>query len=41
MKYGISDANIYNFNEIGFMMSVISTTMVVTSLDGHIKAKKV
>ena len=40
-KYGIQDADIYNFDETGFMMGVISTTMVVTSLDGRVKAKKV
>ena len=29
-KYGIVDADIYNFDETGFMMGVISTAMVVT-----------
>ena len=30
-KYGIQEADIYNFDETGFMMGVISTAMVVTS----------
>ncbi|KFZ25103.1 hypothetical protein V502_00412, partial [Pseudogymnoascus sp. VKM F-4520 (FW-2644)] len=29
-KYGIYEADIYNFDETGFMMGVISTAMVVT-----------
>jgi hypothetical protein len=41
IKYGINDADIYNFDETGFMMGVISTAMVVTSSDGRAKAKKV
>jgi hypothetical protein len=41
IKYGISNADIYNFDETGFMMGVISTAMVVTSSDGRAKAKKV
>jgi hypothetical protein len=40
-KYGIHDADIYNFDETGFMMGVISSAMVVTSSDGRAKAKKV
>ncbi len=40
-KYGINDANIYNFDETGFMMGVISTATVVTSSEGRIKAKKI
>jgi len=40
-KYGINNADIYNFDETRFMMGVISTAMVVTSLDGRTKAKKV
>ena len=41
-KYGIVDADIYNFDETGFMMGVISTAMVVTSLErsGRAKAKQ-
>jgi hypothetical protein len=30
-KYGIQQADIYNFDETGFMMDKISTSMVVTS----------
>ena len=40
-KYGINDADIYNFDETGFMMGVISTAMVITSLDRRAKAKTV
>jgi hypothetical protein len=32
-KYGIQEADIYNFDETGFMMGVISTAMVVTSIE--------
>jgi DDE superfamily endonuclease/Tc5 transposase DNA-binding domain/helix-turn-helix, Psq domain len=39
-KYAIVDADIYNFDETGFMMGVISTGMVVTSSDGRKQAKK-
>ena len=39
-KYSICDADIYNFDETGFMMGVISTGMVVTSSDGRAQAKK-
>jgi hypothetical protein len=40
-KYGINEGDIYNFDETGFMMGVISTAMVVTSSEGRAKAKKV
>ena len=30
-KYGVENSDIYNFDETGFMMGMISTTMVVTS----------
>ncbi|KFY29266.1 hypothetical protein V491_00117, partial [Pseudogymnoascus sp. VKM F-3775] len=40
-KYGINNADIYNFYETRFMMGVISTAIVVTSSDGYAKAKKV
>ncbi|KFZ19968.1 hypothetical protein V501_00378 [Pseudogymnoascus sp. VKM F-4519 (FW-2642)] len=40
-KYRINDADIYNFDETGFMMGVISTAMVVTSSDRRAKAKMV
>lgn len=32
-KYGISESDIYNFDETGFMMGVISTGIVVTSAE--------
>jgi hypothetical protein len=40
-KYGICEEDIYNFDETGFMMGVISMGMVVTSSDGHARAKKI
>jgi hypothetical protein len=41
VKYSINDADIYNFDETGFMMGVISTAMVVTSSDGRENAKRI
>jgi hypothetical protein len=38
-KYGIADADIYNFNEIGFMMGQITALMVVTSSNRRGKPK--
>jgi hypothetical protein len=32
-KYGIVDSDIFNFDETGFMMGIISTGMVVTSAE--------
>jgi hypothetical protein len=32
-KYGILDADIYNFDEIGFQMGVISTAKVITGTE--------
>lgn len=40
-KYGILDEDIWNFDETGFMMGIISSAMVVTSSDGRGKAKMV
>lgn len=40
-KYGIQDADIYNFDETGFAMGIISSEMVVTSSEGHQKGRKV
>ncbi|KAL2887326.1 hypothetical protein HOO65_050447 [Ceratocystis lukuohia] len=40
-KYGISLADIYNFDETGFIMGVIAAGIVVTSADRHGKAKSV
>ncbi|EYE91977.1 uncharacterized protein EURHEDRAFT_415979 [Aspergillus ruber CBS 135680] len=39
-KYGILEADIYNFDETGFQMGVISTIMVITSSKQQGKAKK-
>jgi hypothetical protein len=38
-KYGIVDDDVYNFDETGFMMGIISTGMVVTTSDGLSRAK--
>jgi hypothetical protein len=38
-KYGIVDDDIYNFDETGFIMGIIFAGMVVTTSDGHGKAK--
>jgi hypothetical protein len=40
-KYGIADADIYNFDETGFMMGIISTGTVVTSSERRSNAKLV
>ena len=40
-KYGIQDEDIYNFDETGFMMGQIASTMVVTGTDRNGKRKKV
>ncbi len=32
-KYGIAESDIYNFEETGFMMCIISTGMVVTGAE--------
>ena len=39
-KHAIAESDIYNFDETGFMMGVISTATSVTSSDGRVKAKK-
>ena len=38
-KYGIADADIYNFDETGFIMGQITVSMVVTSSDRRGKPK--
>lgn len=40
-KYGIQDEDVYNFDETGFMMGQITSTMVVTGADRSGKRKKV
>lgn len=37
-RYGIVDDDVYNFDETGFMMGVISSVMVVTTSDRHFRA---
>jgi hypothetical protein len=36
-KYGILDEDFYNFNKTSFMIGMILTTMVVTSLERRSK----
>jgi DDE superfamily endonuclease len=38
-KYGILDSDTYNFDETGFLMGIIATTMVITSADRRGKPK--
>jgi hypothetical protein len=38
-KYGIQESDIYNFDETGFMMGIISTTLVVTTSEKAGRAK--
>jgi len=38
-KYGVAESDIYNFDETGFMMGIISTGMVVTNADPCSSAK--
>ena len=40
-KYGIQDEDIYNFDETGFMMGQIASTMVVTGANRNGRRKKV
>ncbi|KAF6812647.1 transposase [Colletotrichum plurivorum] len=40
-KYGIEEGDIYNFDETGFMMGVITASIVVTRADKRSKAKSV
>ncbi|KAF2834446.1 hypothetical protein M501DRAFT_1020805 [Patellaria atrata CBS 101060] len=39
-KYAIQDADLYNFDEIGFMMGVICGGMVVTRADRRGRGKQ-
>jgi len=39
-KYGIEDADVYNFDETGFMMGVILPSMVVTRADRRGRTKE-
>ena len=38
-KYSILNKNLYNFSKTGFIMSIITPIMVVTTLNGRGKAK--
>ena len=38
-KYGIPDDDVYNFDEVGFMMGIIFAGMVVTTSDSRSKVK--
>lgn len=40
VKYGILDEDVYNFDEIGFLMGIIIFGMVVILLDGYVDVKK-
>jgi len=40
-KYGIVDSDLYNFDETGFMMGIISSAMVVTRADRRGRGKAV
>ena len=40
-KYGIQIEDFYNFDETGFMMSIIISSLVITRSDRHGKAKSV
>jgi hypothetical protein len=39
LQYGITDDDMYNFDETGFMMGIISTAMVVTTSERRGRAK--
>lgn len=40
-KYGIQDCDLYNFDETGFMMGMVCSSMVVTRADRHGKGKAI
>jgi hypothetical protein len=37
--YGIYDTDIYNVNETGFIIGVISTIIVIISSEGRVRVK--
>jgi len=39
VKYGIINDDIYNFDEIGFIIGIIIVTIVIITSDGRSKAK--
>ena len=40
-KYGIQAEDLYNFNETGFIIGIITAFMVITRSDRHGKAKSI
>lgn len=40
VKYGILDEDTYNFDETGFIMDIITPSIVVTTSDGRGRAKQ-
>ena len=42
VKYGVTEEDIFNFDETGFQMGVISTSKVITSSDrkGRLRTKQ-
>ena len=40
-KYRIQAEDLYNFDETGFIMGIITAFMIITRLDRHGKAKSV
>jgi hypothetical protein len=40
-KYGILDDDIYNFNEVGFLMGYILTELVITASEMRNRPKSV
>ncbi|OHF00780.1 hypothetical protein CORC01_03854 [Colletotrichum orchidophilum] len=41
IKYGINNKDLYNFNEISFIISVIIKLIIVTYINKYKKAKSV
>jgi hypothetical protein len=39
-KYGIQEADIYNFDEIGFLMGVISTVLLLRAPNGVVDGRQ-
>jgi hypothetical protein len=40
-KYGILDYDLYNFDETGFIIGIITAAIVVTHVDRHSRGKAV
>jgi hypothetical protein len=41
VKHGIIESDIWNFDETGFLIGQIISTLVIISSDGRVKAKKI